>query len=96
VVEAGDYESLPGQFESKVIQDLTERLAELKREYARLSTTFNADYPRVKEIQSQIEEISTAIQEQRKDAASQITATIWRRSAGRIWFATDSARNKNG
>jgi len=73
VVEAGDYESLPGQFESKVIQDLTERLAELKREYARLSTTFNADYPRVKEIQSQIEEISTAIQEQRKDAASRIT-----------------------
>ena len=73
VIEAGDYESLPGQFESKVIQDLTERLAELKREYARLSTTFNADYPRVKEIQSQIEEISAAIQEQRKDAASQIT-----------------------
>src|SRR5256885_6993173 len=72
VVEAGDYESLPGQFESKVIQDLTERLAELKREHARLSTTFNADYPRVKEIQSQIEEISAAIQEQRKDAASQI------------------------
>src|SRR3989440_9970507 len=73
VVEAGDYESLPGQFESKVIQDLTERLAELKREYARLSTTFNADYPRIKEIQSQIEEISAAIQEQRKDAARQIT-----------------------
>src|SRR6267154_2017453 len=73
VVESGDYEHLPGEFESKVIQDLTERLAELKREYARLSTTFNADYPRVKEIQSQIEEISAAIQEQRKDAASQIT-----------------------
>jgi exopolysaccharide transport family protein len=73
VVETGDYESLPGEFESKVIQDLTERLAELKREYARLSTTFNADYPRVKEIQSQIAEIATAIQEQRKDAASRIT-----------------------
>jgi polysaccharide biosynthesis transport protein len=74
VVEAGDYESLPGELESKVIQDLTERLAELKREYARLSTTFNADYPRVKEIQSQIEEIAAAIREQRKDAASQITS----------------------
>src|SRR6266850_1253723 len=32
VVEAGDYESLPGISENKVIQDLTERLAELKRE----------------------------------------------------------------
>src|SRR6267378_1026355 len=73
VIQAGDYESLPGEFESKVIQDLTERLAELKREYARLSTTFNADYPRVKEIQSQIEEIATAILEQRKDAAGRIT-----------------------
>jgi exopolysaccharide transport family protein len=73
VVEAGDYASLPGEFESKVIQDLTERLAELKREYARLSTTFNADYPRVKEIQSQIDEIAVAIQEQRKDAAGRIT-----------------------
>jgi len=73
VIEAGDYESLPGEFESKVIQDLTERLAELKREYARLSTTFNAEYPRVKEIQSQIEEIAAAIQEQRKDAAGRIT-----------------------
>src|SRR6266403_1850409 len=74
VVEAGDYESLPGEFESKVIQDLTERLAELKREHAKLSTTFNADYPRVKEIQSQIDEIAAAIQGQRKDAASQINS----------------------
>jgi succinoglycan biosynthesis transport protein ExoP len=74
VIEAGDYESLPGEFESKVIQDLTERLAELKREYARLSTTFNADYPRVKEIQSQIDEIAVAIQEQRKDAAGRISS----------------------
>ena len=73
VVEAGDYNVLPGEFESKVIQDLTERLAELKREYARLSTTFNADYPRVKEIQSQVEEIAAAIREQRKDAVGQIT-----------------------
>jgi polysaccharide biosynthesis transport protein len=73
VVEAGDSESLPGISENKVIQDLTERLAELKREYARLSTMFNEDYPRVKEIQSQADEIKAAIQEQRKRAANQIT-----------------------
>src|SRR5258705_9278226 len=74
VVESGDYEHLPGEFESKVIQDLTERLAELKREHAKLSTTFNGGYRRVKEIQSQIDEIAAAIQEQRKDAASQINS----------------------
>jgi capsular exopolysaccharide synthesis family protein len=73
VVEAGDYESLAGISQNKVIQDLTERLAELKREYARLSTTFNGDYPRVKEIQSQADEIAAAIQDQRKSAADQIT-----------------------
>jgi succinoglycan biosynthesis transport protein ExoP len=73
VVEAADYESLAGISQNKVIQDLTERLAELKREYARLSTTFNEDYPRVKEIQSQADEIAAAIQEQRKSAANQIT-----------------------
>jgi succinoglycan biosynthesis transport protein ExoP len=73
VVQAGDYESLAGISQNKLIQDLTERLAELKREYARLSTTFNGDYPRVKEIQSQADEIAAAIQEQRKSAANQIT-----------------------
>jgi polysaccharide biosynthesis transport protein len=72
-VAAGEYESLPAVLENKVIQDLTEHLAELKREYARLATTFQADYPRVKEIQSQIDEIAAAIQEQRKIAADRIT-----------------------
>jgi exopolysaccharide transport family protein len=73
IVQTGDYASLPGISENKLIQDLTERLAELKREYARLSTTFSADYPRVMEIQSQIDEITAAIQEQRKSAADTIT-----------------------
>jgi polysaccharide biosynthesis transport protein len=73
VVQSGDYGSLPEVSDSKVIQDLSERLADLKREYARLSTNFNADYPRVKEIQSQIDEMAAAIQQQRQDAASRIT-----------------------
>src|SRR5215469_12114898 len=73
LVEAGQYESLPGIFENKVIQDLTERLAELRREHARLSTTFNANYPRVQEIQNQMDEVAGAIQGQRKNAASRIT-----------------------
>lgn len=73
IVEKGDYKALPGISENRLIQDLTERLAELKREYARLSTTFSADYPRVMEIQSQLDEITAAIQEQRKSAASTIT-----------------------
>lgn len=72
-VEAGDSGPLPGIFENRLIQDLTERLAELKRDYARLSTTFNSDYPRVREVQSQVDEVAAALQEQRKDVAKRIT-----------------------
>src|SRR6266581_4140301 len=72
LVQTGEYESLPGVFENKLIQDLSERLAELKREHAQLSTTFNADYPRVKEIQSQIDEIEGSLGEERKRAADRI------------------------
>ena len=72
LVQTGEYESLPGVFENKLIQDLSERLAELKREHAQLSTTFNADYPRVKEIQSQIDEIEGSLQVERKRAADRI------------------------
>jgi capsular exopolysaccharide synthesis family protein len=59
-------------FENKLIQDLSERLAELKREHAQLSTTFNPDYPRVKEIQSQIDEIEASLREERQRATDRI------------------------
>jgi len=48
-----------------VIQDLTERLAELKREYARLSTTFNGTIPGKRDPEP-ADEIAAAIQDQRK------------------------------
>ena len=73
LVQSGDYGSLPGVVENKLIQDLSERLAELKRELAQLSTKFNAEYPRVKEIQSQIDETEAALKEERQRAADKIT-----------------------
>lgn len=73
LVEAGDYGSLPGVVDNKLIQDLSERLAELNRELADLSTKFNPQYPRVKEIQSQIDEIESALKEERQRAADKIT-----------------------
>src|SRR6266436_3584337 len=72
LVQTGDPGALPGVFENKLIQDLSERLAELKREHAQLSTTFSPDYPRVKEIQSQIDEIATSLREERQRAADRI------------------------
>jgi len=73
LVESEDYGSLPSVVDNKLIQDLSERLAELKRELADLSTKFNPEYPRVKEIQSQIDEIEATLKEERQRAANKIT-----------------------
>ena len=73
LVQTSDYGSLPGVFENRMLQDLTVRLTDLKREYAQLSTTFGSDYPRVKEIQSQITDVEASLQQERKRAADQIT-----------------------
>jgi polysaccharide biosynthesis transport protein len=73
LVQTSDYGSLPGVFENRMLQDLTVRLTELKREYAQLSTTFSPSYPRVKEIQSQITDVEASLQQERKRAADQIT-----------------------
>src|ERR1700756_3870358 len=72
LVQTGDFGALPGVFKNKLIQDLSERLAELKREHAQLSTTFSPDYPRVKEIQSQIDEIAASLREERQRAADRM------------------------
>ena len=72
LVQTGEPGALPGVFENKLIQDLSERLAELKREHAQLTTTFNPDYPRVKEIRSQIDEIAASLRDERQRAADRI------------------------
>jgi len=61
LVLSSDYASLPGVFDNKLLQDLSVRLAELQRERAELDTTFTKDYPKVRQIQSQIVEIQAAL-----------------------------------
>ena len=73
LVQQGDFASLPGVFNNKLMQDLTEKLAELERERSRLSSIFNPDYPQVKEIQSQIDEAQTTLSGERERAAKAIT-----------------------
>jgi capsular exopolysaccharide synthesis family protein len=72
LIQTTESGTLPGVFENKLIQDLSERLAELRRERAQLSTTFNPDYPRVKEIQSQIDEIEASLRDERQRATDRI------------------------
>jgi polysaccharide biosynthesis transport protein len=73
LVQQGDFASLPGVFDDKLMQDLTEKLAELERERSRLTATFNADFPRVKEIQSQIDASQAVLDGERERAAKRIT-----------------------
>src|SRR5580700_6605336 len=72
LLQSGDYASLPGVFDNKLLQDLSERLADLQRQHALLAATFTEDYPRVKETQSQIEEIQSSLERERRRAAQKI------------------------
>ena len=73
LVQSGDYASLPGVFDNKLLQDLTVRLADLQREHAQLSATFTEDYPKVKETVSQIAEIQSSLERERWRAAQKIS-----------------------
>lgn len=73
LVEAGQYESLSGVVDNKLMQDLTVQLTELRRQQAQLATTFTPDYPKVKQIQSQIDEVEAVLDRERKQAAERIT-----------------------
>jgi len=73
LVQAGDDESLPGVADSKLLQDLAVRLAELRREQALLGTTFTPDYPRVIQLQNQINAMEAVRKRERDHAAERIT-----------------------
>jgi len=73
LLKEGNYGALPGVFDNKLMQDLTYKLAELTRERSKLSTIFNPDYPRLKEIQSQIDDIQAVLMEERARGAEEIT-----------------------
>jgi capsular exopolysaccharide synthesis family protein len=73
LVQSGEYGSLPGVFDNKLLQDLSVRLADLQREHAQLAATFTEDYPKVKEIQSQIAEIQSSLERERWRAAQKIS-----------------------
>ena len=72
LLEERDYAELPGVFDNKLIQELTARLADLQREQSRLSANFNPNYPRVKELQSQIDESKAMLEAERARAAGGI------------------------
>ena len=90
LAEAGDYSSLPGVEDNKLMQDLTERLSDLEKEEAALTPTFTNDYPKVKQLQSQIDDVQKVLNQERKRAAQRIvdeyTAAVHREALVREAF----------
>lgn len=72
LVQAGDFGSLPGVVDSKLMQDLTARLTDLQISHAQLATTFSPDYPKVKQLQNQIDETEAILEHQRKRVAEKM------------------------
>ncbi|HEU5411243.1 MAG TPA: polysaccharide biosynthesis tyrosine autokinase [Candidatus Acidoferrales bacterium] len=91
ISEAGDYAALPGVFDNKLTQDLSERVAELEQEKAQLTPDFKPGYPKMKEIQSQIERTRQLLNEQRTEAerhiADQYFAAVHREDLVKKAFA---------
>lgn len=73
LVQEGDFGSLPGVFDSKLMQDLTVRMAEVRQLHAQFAATFTPDYPKVKQLQNQIDEMETVLAAERERAAKRIT-----------------------
>lgn len=72
LVQSGDYAALPGVFDNKMMQDLTVKLAGLEQEKAQLAPNFKPSYPKMKEIQSQIDRIQAFVTQQQQQAARHI------------------------
>ncbi len=72
LVQAGEYGALPGIFDNPTMQQLTVQLAGLERQKAELAATFDPSYPKMKEIQSQIDRIQQFLGQQQQQAARHV------------------------
>ncbi|MBI4463251.1 MAG: polysaccharide biosynthesis tyrosine autokinase, partial [Acidobacteria bacterium] len=72
LVQQGDYASLPGVSDNAMMQTLTVQLAELQKQRAQLTTTFTSNYPRVQQLENQIQEVQNVLEQQQDKAAEQI------------------------
>lgn len=58
--------------EDQILQDLSVRLSDLRREHARLSATFTDDYPETAEVARQIEHLRELIREEQRRLATRV------------------------
>lgn len=73
LVESGDYAALPTVFDNRELQELTLRLSDLETQDALLASTFAPDYPKRKQLLSEIAEARQMLDRERNLAASHIS-----------------------
>jgi succinoglycan biosynthesis transport protein ExoP len=64
LVQHGEYDSLPQVVNNPSISALRPQLINLEAEYAKLSTAFNPEYPKLAELKAQVEEARSAMSNQ--------------------------------
>lgn len=68
VVEQDDFQAV----DNRVVQDLTVQLASLRKEYARLTSTFQEEYPKALQVERQIEELERQLEEEKQRVADRL------------------------
>ncbi len=71
-MEAGDAGALPTVFDNHEMQELTLRLSDFQAQRAQLETTFTPDYPKLKQLQSEIDEAQQTLDTERTRGAKHI------------------------
>lgn len=72
LIQAGDMGALPTVFDNHEMQELTLRLSDLEAQRAQLAATFSPDYPKVKQLQSEIDEAQQTLDRERARGAAHI------------------------
>ena len=72
LLQENTLESIPGALSNRLIQDLTTQIAELRREYAELTSILKPDYPRVVKVQKQIDTMESILAGQKAILAQNV------------------------
>jgi len=72
LVETGDEGALPTVFDNHEMQELTLRVSDLQAQRAQLAATFSPGYPKVKQLQSEIDEAQQTLDRERARGAAHI------------------------
>jgi succinoglycan biosynthesis transport protein ExoP len=72
LVQGGDEGALPTVFDNHEMQELTLRLSDMEAQRAQLETTFAPDYPKLKQLQNEIDEAQQTLDQERARGAAHI------------------------